>query len=107
VVRDDHHVSDLTCDVANHLGINTAELGGRDLVEMRVELPQLIWTEHPREGVIDGLTVPPGSPDQELPRSEYDEGESDTQDDRLANSFMKQSVMSGHFSCEESGGDSR
>jgi hypothetical protein len=105
VVRHDHHVSYLTCHIASHVGVDTAELGCRDLVEVRVELSQLVRTEHPREGVIDGLPPPPGSPDEDVPPSEDDEG--DAEDDRHANSFMSQSVIGGHFSCEESGGDPR
>jgi hypothetical protein len=93
-------VSDVSSHVADDIGIYPAELGMRDLVEVRVELSQLIWTEHPREGIGGGLAAPPGVPDHAVRRGESDEGERDTADDKHANSFIGQSVMSGHASSD-------
>jgi hypothetical protein len=87
------------CHVPNHVGIYPAELGIGDLVEVRVELLQLVWTEHPRERVVGGLAAPAGFPEQEVSRGECDEGERDTQEDKHANSFMSQSV-SRHLSSD-------
>jgi hypothetical protein len=91
-------VSDVSSHIANDVGLYAAELGIRDFVQVRVELSQLIWPEHPREGIGGGLAAPPGVPNQAVRRGEGDEGERDTQDDKHANSFISQSVMSGHFS---------